>query len=56
MRRTRGNTILLSRTSGLMECRQCGRNWRARIKQHAKGKYYRGSWQCPNGCNKNLSR
>ena len=39
---------LLDPRTGLMECKVCGKRWLANIK--SGGKYYRGSWQCPNGC------
>lgn len=34
---------------GLMECTNCGQRSFANLKEG--GKYYRGSWQCVNGCN-----
>jgi len=41
---------LLDPNTGLMECKICGaRHW-ANIKPDSGGKYYRGSWQCQNGC------
>jgi hypothetical protein len=39
---------LLDPDSGLMECRVCGFRHHANLTE--KGKYRRGSWQCPNGC------
>jgi hypothetical protein len=35
--------------TGLMECTVCGSRHNARIKPDS-GRYYRGSWQCANGC------
>jgi hypothetical protein len=39
---------LLNPSSGLMECRVCGRRHHASLV--GNGHYRRGSWQCPNGC------
>ena len=41
---------LLDARTGLMECTQCRQRWHANIKPDSGSKYYRGSWQCPNGC------
>lgn len=42
--------VLLDPNTGLMECKICGsRHW-ANIRPGSNGKYYRGSWQCQNGC------
>lgn len=41
---------LIDPTTGLMECRICGSRHLANIKPNSNGKYYRGSWQCSNGC------
>lgn len=41
---------LLDATTGLMECQICGRRHFAKIRTDSGGKYYRGSWQCANGC------
>ncbi len=39
---------LLDPSTGLMECKICGsRHMANRV---GGGKYYRGSWQCQNGC------
>lgn len=39
---------LIDPSTGLMECKACGYRHCALIKPG--GKFYRGSWQCPNGC------
>jgi hypothetical protein len=44
------STKLVDRYHGLMECKVCGQQWLANIKPNSNGKYYRGSWKCPNGC------
>lgn len=49
----RGCVELLNPSSGLMECQDCGQCWIASIR--SGGRYYRGSWQCPNGCNRGRS-
>lgn len=41
---------VLDPASGLMECKICGERHYANIKPGSRGKYYRGSWQCRNGC------
>jgi len=41
---------LVDRDRGIMECRVCGSRHTANIKPDSGGKYYRGSWQCSNGC------
>ena len=41
---------LIDKNSGLMECRVCGKRHYANIRPLSNGKYYRGSWQCINGC------
>lgn len=41
---------LIEPSSGLMECRVCGRRHIADIKPDSGGHYYRSSWQCLNGC------
>jgi hypothetical protein len=40
---------LVDPSSGLMRCKVCGGHWTADIEPGA-GRYYRGSWMCPNGC------
>ena len=40
--------VLIDPYLGLMECRYCGKRWIVSI--GSRGKYYRGSWQCPEGC------
>ena len=39
---------LINPSSGLMECRYCGRRHCGMLK--SGGRYVRGSWQCQNGC------
>ena len=41
---------LIDPHTGLMECKVCGSTHVANIKPDSGGKYYRGSWQCVNGC------
>ncbi|MFQ6023996.1 MAG: hypothetical protein ACE5NW_14855 [Acidiferrobacterales bacterium] len=41
---------LLDPFTGLMECKVCGTRHAALIRPDSGGKYYRGSWQCLNGC------
>jgi hypothetical protein len=41
---------LLDPETGLMECRICERRHFALIRPASHGKFYRGSWQCQNGC------
>ncbi len=41
---------LIEPETGLMECKVCGARHNAQIRPDSKGKYYRGSWQCQNGC------
>ncbi len=41
---------LLDPFTGLMECKVCGTRYAASIRPGSGGKYYRGSWQCLNGC------
>lgn len=36
--------------SGKMECKICGAEHYANIRPDSGGTYYRGSWQCQNGC------
>ena len=33
-----------------MECRVCGSVHYAMIRPHSGGRFYRGAWQCINGC------
>jgi hypothetical protein len=42
-------TLMDART-GMMQCRICGAVHFAQIKPESGGKYYRGAWQCSNGC------
>jgi len=48
----RGSTKLIDPLAGLMECELCRRVWIANIKPRSNGKFYRGSWQCPDECSK----
>lgn len=41
---------LIDPRTGLMECQVCEERHLANIKPDSNGKYYRGSWQCRNGC------
>jgi len=41
---------LIDARTGLMECKVCGARHNAMIRPGSGGKYYRGSWQCRNGC------
>ena len=46
---------LVNSNSGLMECKVCGQEHWASLQsgsERADGvtRYYRGSWQCSNGC------
>jgi len=52
----RGKTKLINPSTGLMECQICQKRWIANIRQDSNGDYYRGSWQCENGCNKKQSK
>jgi hypothetical protein len=48
--RSRKVMKLLNRFAGLMECRVCGHRHSANIKPDSRGRFFRGSWQCVNGC------
>jgi hypothetical protein len=41
---------VLDQYTGLMECKICGFQHYANIRPDSGGRYYRGSWQCSNGC------
>lgn len=41
---------LTDKSSSLLECRVCGNVQAASIRPQSNGKFYRGSWQCRNGC------
>ncbi len=41
---------LIEPETGLMECKVCGARHDAQIRPASNGKYYRGVWQCQNGC------
>ena len=45
---------LVDSSTGLMECPVCGHRHLANIRPDSGGCYYRGSWQCPNGCTKDM--
>ncbi len=47
---TRRVMCLLDPFTGLMECKVCGTRHAALMRPGSDGKYYRGSWQCLNGC------
>jgi len=40
---------LIDKSTGLMECRVCGALHNANTSPDT-GRFYRGSWQCHNGC------
>jgi hypothetical protein len=41
---------ILDRESGHMQCSVCGAEHWANIRPLSSGRYYRGAWQCINGC------
>ena len=41
---------LIDETTNLMECKVCGSRHFAQVRPNSKGKFYRGNWQCQNGC------
>lgn len=41
---------LINEYTGLMQCKICGQQHLADTKPHSNGRFYRGSWQCKNGC------
>jgi len=41
---------LLDASTGLMQCRVCGKKHIASVRPRSKGAYQKGSWQCTNGC------
>jgi hypothetical protein len=41
---------LIDPYTGLMECRVCGYQHTAMVKPLSNGNFYRGTWQCINGC------
>jgi len=52
---TRKVMKLINESTGLMECKVCGKRHIANLQSkydRADGvtRYYRGSWQCENGC------
>jgi hypothetical protein len=34
----------------LLACKHCGQVWAPNIRPLSGGLFYRGAWQCPNGC------
>jgi hypothetical protein len=41
---------LVNPSTGEMECKICGARHFANIRPGSGGHYYRGAWQCLNGC------
>ena len=41
---------LIDAETGKMECKVCGSIHLANVKPGSGGKFYRGAWQCPQGC------
>lgn len=41
---------LVNRATGEMECKVCGARHFANIQPNSNGNFYRGAWQCENGC------
>lgn len=41
---------LIDPHESIFECKVCGARHGAVIKPNSNGKYYRGAWQCLNGC------
>lgn len=41
---------LIDPRTGEMECKVCGARHLANIRPGSGGQFYRGSWQCQNGC------
>ena len=41
---------LVDPNTGRMKCKVCGAEHFANIRPNSNGRFYRGSWQCPNGC------
>ena len=41
---------LICENMSILECRVCGNTHFALIKPQSDGSFYRGSWQCVNGC------
>jgi hypothetical protein len=41
---------LINEYTGEMKCKVCGSIHWATIKPQRNGRYYRGAWQCQNGC------
>jgi hypothetical protein len=41
---------LIDPYKGLLQCKVCGQLVFGMIKPDSGGHFYRGTWQCPNGC------
>jgi len=41
---------LINEYAGLMQCKVCGQKHLADMKPNSNGRFYRGAWQCLNGC------
>lgn len=41
---------LVNEYTGEMECKVCGSHHLANIKPQSNGHFYRGAWQCVQGC------
>lgn len=41
---------ILDQHSPRFKCKKCGQIWSPNQKPDSGGKFYRGDWQCPNGC------
>jgi hypothetical protein len=41
---------LINEYTGEMKCKVCGAIHLASIKSRSNGRFYRGAWQCQNGC------
>jgi hypothetical protein len=50
----RGTMKLIDERTGQMECTVCGATHYAMIKPESGGKYWRESWKCRFGCEKEM--
>jgi hypothetical protein len=51
MRKQNKNVMeLIDDSTGLMKCFVCGQEHFANLKPNSDGEFYRGAWQCSNGC------
>ena len=41
---------LIEPHTGRVECKVCGAEHWANVRPQSNGRFYRGSWQCVNGC------